>query len=63
VVDQPITWYYDPDSRMRLIQDSLYILREIWEIRKNWRNGIYAKKNDLTLTYDDSKEQNRQPTT
>ncbi|MDQ7037006.1 MAG: glycosyltransferase family 2 protein [Anaerolineae bacterium] len=25
VVDQPITWYYDPDSRMRLVQDSLNI--------------------------------------
>ena len=45
VVDQPITWYYDPDSRMRLIQDSLYILREIWEIRQNWRRGIYGRQN------------------
>jgi dolichyl-phosphate beta-glucosyltransferase len=44
VVDQPITWYYDPDSRMRLIQDSLYILREIWEIRQNWRRGVYGRQ-------------------
>lgn len=44
VIDQPITWYYDPDSRMRLVQDSLNILREIWQIRQNWRKGIYAKK-------------------
>jgi dolichyl-phosphate beta-glucosyltransferase len=41
VIDVPITWYYDPDSRMRLIQDSLKILLEIWEIRQNWRKGVY----------------------
>jgi dolichyl-phosphate beta-glucosyltransferase len=40
----PITWYFDADSRMRLIQDSLNILREIWEIRQNWRKGLYEKK-------------------
>lgn len=41
----PITWYFDPDSRMRLVQDSLNILREIWQIRQNWRKGLYDKKN------------------
>ncbi len=35
----PITWYFDADSRMRLVQDSLNILREIWDIRRNWRKG------------------------
>jgi dolichyl-phosphate beta-glucosyltransferase len=44
VVDQPITWYFDPDSRMRLFQDSLYILMEIWEIRQNWRRGLYERE-------------------
>jgi dolichyl-phosphate beta-glucosyltransferase len=43
VIDVPITWYYDPDSRMRLVQDSLNILREIWEIRQNWRKGVYEQ--------------------
>jgi len=38
----PITWYFDPDSRMRLVQDSLNMLREIWQIRQNWRKGVYA---------------------
>jgi len=41
IVDVPITWYYDDDSRMRLVQDTLNVLREIWEIRKNWSNGAY----------------------
>lgn len=40
----PITWYYDPYSTMRLIDDSLRMIREIWEIRQNWRKGLYAKK-------------------
>lgn len=38
----PITWYFDPDSRMRLIQDSLRMLIEIFEIRRNWSRGMYA---------------------
>jgi len=40
----PITWYFDADSRMRLVQDSLGILREILEIRRNWYWGVYARK-------------------
>ena len=40
----PITWYFDPDSRMRLVQDSLNMLREIWEIRQNWKKGLYARR-------------------
>ncbi|CAG0952685.1 MAG: glycosyltransferase family 2 protein [Anaerolinea sp.] len=39
----PINWYYDPDSRMRLVQDSLHIVTEVLEIRRNWRQGVYAK--------------------
>ena len=44
VIDVPITWYYDDDSRMRLFQDSLHILLEIWEIRQNWRKGVYERQ-------------------
>lgn len=44
IKEVPITWYFDPDSRMRLVQDSLNMLREIWHIRRNWREGLYEKK-------------------
>ncbi len=44
VVEVPINWYYNNDSRMKLVQDSLAIVREIFEIRKNWRDGVYSKK-------------------
>lgn len=43
IADVPITWYFDPDSRMRLFQDSLKMLFEIWEIRQNWRKGLYER--------------------
>jgi dolichyl-phosphate beta-glucosyltransferase len=39
--DVPITWYYDPDSRIRLLQDSLNLLLEIRDIRRNWHRGLY----------------------
>ena len=39
----PITWYFDPDSRMRLFHDSLHILLEIQAIRRNWQNGVYGQ--------------------
>ncbi|NDJ63289.1 MAG: glycosyltransferase family 2 protein [Chloroflexi bacterium] len=43
VREVPITWYFDPDSRIRLIGDTLNILREIWQIRRNWSKGAYGK--------------------
>ncbi len=53
VVDVPITWQYYDDSRMRLLKDSLNILREIWSIRQNWRRGAYERR--------ETQGQNRQP--
>lgn len=46
----PITWYFDPDSRMRLFQDTLKILVEIWEIRQNWRRGLYDEQPNTGTT-------------
>lgn len=43
VKELPITWYYDPYSTMRLWDDSVKLLREIWEIRRNWRLGLYER--------------------
>jgi dolichyl-phosphate beta-glucosyltransferase len=44
----PIIWYFDPDSRMRLIGDSMYLLAEIWQIRRNWFRGVYAPRQTVT---------------
>jgi glycosyltransferase involved in cell wall biosynthesis len=42
VKEVPITWYFDTYSTMRLWDDSVKLLREIWEIRRNWRRGNYG---------------------
>ncbi len=44
IKEVPITWHYDPYSTMKLWDDSIKMLREIWEIRQNWRRGFYAKR-------------------
>lgn len=51
VKEVPITWYYDPYSTMRLWDDSINMLREIWQIRRNWRRGCYDR---LDTASDDS---------
>lgn len=43
IVEVPIHWYYDPDSRMRMIDDTLAMIREIWAVRANWRKGLYDR--------------------
>jgi len=41
IKELPITWYFDPYSTMRLWGDSLNMLREIWQIRRNWQQKRY----------------------
>jgi glycosyltransferase involved in cell wall biosynthesis len=43
IVEVPIDWYYNDDSKMRLFQDSLGVIGEILEVRRNWRAGLYKK--------------------
>lgn len=44
IKEAPITWYFDADSRMKLLGDSMKALLEIWQIRKNWLLGAYNTK-------------------
>jgi dolichyl-phosphate beta-glucosyltransferase len=48
VKEVPITWYFDPYSTMRLFEDSLNMVREIWQIRRNWHNGMYLRDGQAT---------------
>src|SRR5262249_37910262 len=43
IVEVPIDWYFDADSRMRMVSDSLNIFREMVDIRLNWYKGHYKK--------------------
>lgn len=44
IVEVPIDWHYNSESKMRLFQDSLGIIGEMLEIRRNWRSGLYIRQ-------------------
>jgi dolichyl-phosphate beta-glucosyltransferase len=41
IVEVPIDWYFDSDSRVRLFQDSLRMGFDLLAIRRNARRGLY----------------------
>jgi dolichyl-phosphate beta-glucosyltransferase len=41
IQEVPIDWYFDPDSRVRLVHDSLRMLVDLWAIRRNAAQGRY----------------------
>lgn len=45
LVEIPIRWYYQTDSRVRPVQDTLNMVRELLKIRSNGRSGLYAQGN------------------
>ncbi len=48
VYEMPITWYFDPESKMRLVADSMKMILDLWEIRQNWRKGYYERRQPAT---------------
>lgn len=43
IVEVPVTWYFNPESRVRLFRDSLNMFRELLLIRWNAWKGRYAR--------------------
>lgn len=41
VVEVPINWYYDADSRISPVRHSVSMLRDLLEIRSKWKFGLY----------------------
>ena len=41
LVEIPIRWYYQTDSRVRPVQDTINMVRELLKIRRNGRRGMY----------------------
>lgn len=41
IVEIPVNWYYGSDSRIRPMQDTVNMFRELMRIRANGRNGLY----------------------
>ncbi len=44
VVEVPIPWYYEPGSRVRIARDSMSMFIDLFRIRRNWRQGLYAPR-------------------
>jgi dolichyl-phosphate beta-glucosyltransferase len=41
LIEVPIDWYHQTDSRVRPVQDTISMVRELLKIRRNGRNGLY----------------------
>lgn len=44
IKEVPIDWYYDAESKMKLFNDSLGMIGEMLEMRRNWQSGLYKPK-------------------
>jgi len=42
VIEIPIDWYFDADSRVRPVHDTIRMVREVWQVRRNLRAGVYT---------------------
>jgi glycosyltransferase involved in cell wall biosynthesis len=43
IVELPIPWYYDPESRIHLVKDTLALVQDLLTIRRNARQGLYDR--------------------
>jgi glycosyltransferase involved in cell wall biosynthesis len=41
IVEVPITWRFDPDSRVRMVRDSWQMACDLLRVRRNGRKGLY----------------------
>ena len=41
IVELPVPWYYNPQSKLSLFKDTLRMALDILEIRQNAQNGVY----------------------
>ena len=43
VIEIPINWYFDADSRVSPVKDTVRMVREVWQVRRNLRSGVYTQ--------------------
>jgi hypothetical protein len=43
MVEVPVQWSHDPDTRIRMLRDSLRMFGELLSIRWNWFLGRYSE--------------------
>jgi dolichyl-phosphate beta-glucosyltransferase len=44
IVEVPIDWYYQSESKVHPVKDTVRMFRDLWQIRKNDRLGLYAQR-------------------
>jgi dolichyl-phosphate beta-glucosyltransferase len=42
IIEIPIAWYFNPQSKMRVVQASLQMFTDLWTIRRNGWQGKYG---------------------
>lgn len=43
IVEVPIPWYFNPESKLNVIHDAIRMARDILQIRQNARQGVYER--------------------
>ncbi len=43
IVEVPINWYFSAESRVRLVRDTLRVIVDLLQVRRNWRRGVYER--------------------
>jgi dolichyl-phosphate beta-glucosyltransferase len=44
VIEVPVVWYYGLESKVRPIKDTIGMLRDLQQVRRNARQGLYERK-------------------
>lgn len=44
VVTVPINWYFDADSRVNPVRDTIRMVKDVWQIRVNGWRGVYNRQ-------------------
>jgi len=45
IVEMPIPWFFNPESKVRVLNDSLHMAIDLMRIRENARKGLYGECN------------------
>jgi hypothetical protein len=43
IAEVPVDWYFHRETRVRMLRDSFGMLADILAVRRNWRDGKYAR--------------------
>jgi dolichyl-phosphate beta-glucosyltransferase len=44
IVEIPINWYFSAESRVRLVQDTLRVIGDLFQVRRNYQSGKYDRQ-------------------